>query len=102
MSILENTGITDDDLRIITFLLAETKLQVKIGQDKGETFSTTIVTPQGDALSPVLFLVYLEHIMRTHENRNLMLQREITFAYADDVNFATIDSDLTRTGLHEG
>ena len=102
MRILENIGITEDDLRIITFLLAETKLQVKIGQDKGETFSTTIGTPQGDALSPVLFLVYLEHIMRTHENRNLMLQREITFAYADDVNFATIDSDLTRTGLHEG
>jgi len=75
---------------------------VEIGQDKGETFSTTIGTPQGDALSPVLFLVYLEHIMRTHENRNLMLQREITFAYADDVNFATIDSDLTCTGLHEG
>ena len=102
MRILENIGITEDDLRIITFLLAETRLQVKIGQDKGETFSTTIGTPQGDALSPVLFLVYLEHIMRTHENRNLMLQREITFAYADDVNFATIDSDLTRSGLHEG
>ena len=31
MRILENIGITEDDLRIITFLLAETRLQVKIG-----------------------------------------------------------------------
>ena len=103
MKILEEIGITEDELRMITFLLAETKLQVKIGQDKGETFDTTIGTPQGDALSPVLFLVYLEHIIRTHGTRhNLMLQREITFAYADDINFATIDTDMNRTELHEG
>ena len=103
MRILEEIGITDDELRMITFLLAETKLQVKIGADKGEIFDTTIGTPQGDALSPVLFLVYLEHILRTNEaNHNLMLQREITFAYADDVNFATIDADMRRTAMHNG
>jgi hypothetical protein len=31
-----------------------------------------------------------------------MLQREIIFAYADDVNFSTIDTDVNRTELHEG
>ena len=103
MRILEDIGLTEDELRMITFLLAETKLQVKLGQDKGEIFDTTIGTPQGDALSPVLFLVYLEHIMRSHETKhNLMLQREIIFAYADDVNFATIDTDMNRTASHEG
>jgi hypothetical protein len=90
MKILKDIGIKEDELRMITFLLAETALQVKIGQAKGETFNTTIGTPQGDALSPVLFLVYLEHIMRSHETKhNLTLQREIIFAYADDVNFTT-------------
>ena len=103
MRILEDIVLTEDELRMITFLLAETKLQVKLGQDKGEIFDTTIGTPQGDALSPVLFLVYLEHIMRSHETKhNLMLQREIIFAYADDVNFATIDTDMNRTASHEG
>jgi len=103
MRILEDIGLTEDELRMITFLLSETTMQVKIGPDKGNKFNTTIGTPQGDALSPVLFLVYLEHIMRTHvSNHNLMLQREVIFAYADDVNFATIDADMNRTELHDG
>ena len=103
MKILEDIGIMEDDLRMITFFLAETKLQVKLGQDKGETFDTTIGTPQGDALSSVLFLKNLEHIMRTRAiNHNLLLQKEIVFAYAEYVNFATIDMDMNRTESHEG
>ena len=73
---------------MIAYLLAETKLQIKIGQDIGEKFNTTIGTPQRDALSPILFLIYMEHIMRTFQTRDYMTAREITFAYADDINFA--------------
>ena len=48
---------TEDEIQIITFLLSETKLQIKIGQEIGEKLSTTIGTPQGDELSPILFLI---------------------------------------------
>lgn len=91
---------TEDEIRMITYLLAETKIQIKIGQDIGEKFSTTIGTPQGDALSPILFLIYMEHIMRTFPTREYMTAREITFAYADDINFAYIDTDMNRTARH--
>jgi hypothetical protein len=45
---------TEADLRLIQFLISETQLQVKIGNTFGAKFRTTIGTPQGDALSPLL------------------------------------------------
>jgi len=43
METMEQHAIaTEDDLRIIQFLISETKLQVKIGNTFGEKFSTTI------------------------------------------------------------
>ena len=48
---------TEDDIRIIIFLLAETTRRVKVNGKLGEIFQTLIGTPQGDALSCVLFII---------------------------------------------
>ena len=48
MDTMEQHGIATE------FLISETQLQVKIGSTFGEKFRTTIGTPQGDALSPLL------------------------------------------------
>ena len=55
---------SEDHIRIIRFLLLETQLSVRVEETRGPWFKTTIGTPQGDALSPILFLIYLEHITR--------------------------------------
>ena len=91
---------TEDDLRIIQFLISETQLQIKIGNTFGAKFITTIGTPQGDALSLLLFLIYFEIIIRTSNIQNHMTGRDLIYAYADDVNFAFTEQGTDRMELH--
>ena len=85
----------EDELRILRYLLTDTSLQVKIKQESGQHFKTTIGAPQGDALSPMLFIIYLEHIMRAHRRDHPMLERaeDITIQYADDAQYNLFDAD---------
>ena len=97
IQVLEQQQIaSEDELRLIQYLISDTKLQVKLGQTYGEKFQTVIGTPQGDALSPMLFLIYLEQIIRTANLEQRLAQRDVIYAYADDVNFATIEADEAR------
>ena len=45
-------------------LLAGTALEPRLKRGNGSTFATTIGTPQGDVLAPVLFVIYLEAALR--------------------------------------
>jgi retron-type reverse transcriptase len=56
--------VGNSELRIIRYLLAETSLKARINGSLGEAFQTTIGTPRGDALSPALFIIYLELALR--------------------------------------
>ena len=88
------TIIQEDEHRIIRFLLSNTKINTRIiGKSKTNTFNSNIGTPQGDSLSPVLFIIYLEHALK---DARLLLatpshqyHQEIPneLAYADDVDF---------------
>ena len=62
------TFVNDSELRLIRMLLAETTLQPILKHGMGSTFATTIGTPQGDSLSPVLFVIYLEAALRDLRN----------------------------------
>ena len=91
---------TEDDLRIITFLLAETTLRVKVNGKLGEIFQTLIGTPQGDALSCVLFIIYMEVILRTYAGKEKYMkigQNEQTLEYADDVQLYLRETKTERT-----
>ena len=88
------TIVNEDELRIIRFLLSNTKIKTRInGATKTNTFISNVGTPQGDSLSPVLFIVYLEHALkevRTTLPRPIAkYEKEIPneIAYADDVDF---------------
>ena len=101
--------IEEDELRMIRYLLSNTDLRLK--QNKIMTsnkFLSNIGTPQGDSLSPVLFIIYLEYALRSlrrpQENN---IPHEI--AYADDVDFVsikgfkdipTIQEHLNNVNLH--
>ena len=93
--------VNDDELRIIQFLLSKTTIHVKVnGTDKKLPFTTNIGTPQGDSLSPVLFIVYLENALRetrkTEENTKPTPPKEVI--YADDIDFIG-DSHLDLTEI---
>ncbi|GFS00036.1 endonuclease-reverse transcriptase [Elysia marginata] len=85
--------INEDELRIVQFLLCKTTLDVKInGINTTQLFTTNVGTPQGDSLSPVLFIVYLENALRnarSNETPQQVLPNEII--YADDIDFVGTD-----------
>ena len=75
---------------LVRFLLSNTCLNIRIGGTKEEKkFTCNIGTPQGDSLSPILFVVYLENALK--EVRPILPESEKTLpneiAYADDVDF---------------
>ena len=98
------------ELRLIRALLAETTLMAKIQGQLGKRFTTLMGIPQGDALSPVLFVVYLEAAMR--EVRALFSTQGVgcyvssdwfndvmEAAYADDVDFICVEESRLQERL---
>ena len=80
MQVLEQQQIaTEDELRLIQRLTSDAKLQAKLGQTRGEKLQTVIGAPQGDALSPTLFLIYLEQIIRTANLEQRLAQRDAIY-----------------------
>ena len=54
-----------DNVRIIRLLLSDTNISVSVDDALFAPFNTTVGTPQGDSLSPVIFTVYLDAALRT-------------------------------------
>ena len=85
-------NITDpDEVYLIHHLLYNTTIQVGLGKLISEPFESKIGTPQGDGLSPILFVCYLEAAMQECHRRlpNRPSQDELLpqeTGYADDVS----------------
>ena len=91
LEILE-TFLEEDEIRLIQFLLSNTHISIKVSGATTELpFLANVGTPQGDSLSPVLFIIYLEAALK--EVRELPDQKEphlpTEVAYADDVDFVS-------------
>ena len=98
LTVLESF-LTEDDVRLVRVLLTNTTLQVRIGRAVSESLETTIGTPQGDSLSPVLFVIYLEAALRDLRSTQVARNRppmdqsiNIPFelVYADDTDFISL------------
>jgi hypothetical protein len=93
-------NVPPDCYRIIKMLLSNTTLEPRVDGVMGEKFSTTIGTPQGDGLSPILFTIYLEAAMRElrKDCQVTSLDPKKTFymetLYADDTDFISDDSKV--------
>ncbi|XP_029654490.1 uncharacterized protein LOC115230848 [Octopus sinensis] len=98
MEILK-TILDNDSIRMVRALLIDTELTVKIGPVQSRSFKTSIGTPQGDSISPVLFIVYLEAALR--DLRKLVKTTSITeVIYADDVDFLSHDKSTLEELLN--
>ncbi|KAK3762174.1 hypothetical protein RRG08_040542 [Elysia crispata] len=103
--------VEEDELRIIRVLLSDTVINTRInGATKERPFVSSIGTPQGDSLSPVLFSVYLENALK--EVRTILprptneLEKTLPteIAYADDVDFVGlnfVDTEKVQNTLHK-
>jgi hypothetical protein len=87
-----------DSWRMIAALLNHTTLQAKIKTALSNPIETNIGAPQGDSLSPVLFIIYLELAMRrlrtacARPPQDLLIPTEAI--YADDTDFLSTTRDV--------
>eukprot|EP00794_Sanderia_malayensis_P009396 gene9397-10384_t len=84
--------LEQDELRLVRFLLSDTNISIKVsGATEEISFLGNTGTPQGDSLSPVLFILYLETALREvreiHKKANCL---PTEMAYADDVDFISM------------
>ena len=93
-----------DEVHLIKHLLYRTTLTVKIGSAHALPFQSTIGTPQGDSLSPVLFVCYLEAALRDCRARfpprppgDIDTPHET--GYADDINLYSTSRPWLNTCL---
>jgi hypothetical protein len=80
------------ELRMIRYLLSQTTLTACLQGKLGEIFSTTLGIPQGDGLSPALFLIYLQiaidHHLRIQREADSTINKLTSYTnYADDTDF---------------
>ncbi len=94
LDVLHQAGCNDDELRLVRLLLADTRLKVRVKMAHSAEFETTIGSPQGDGLSPVLFTCYLAAALSsvressTRPNPPISsLGMPLEMEYADDVDF---------------
>jgi hypothetical protein len=81
------------EYRILTYLLSHTTLQTRIKGQLGPKFTTSIGTPQGDALSPILFIFYLEAALRVYRDRvPVPSLLHLDLSYADDKDFVALEA----------
>jgi len=95
---ITNTLLDEDETRILTLLLSNTTLTPAINSTHGKKFQTIIGTPQGDSLSAILFIVYLEAVFRKHKelfpDDNETNHIQIETKYVDDCDFIAEHDEL--------
>ena len=89
------TFLGESEMRIIRLLLADTSLEPRLSTGECHAFATSIGTPQGDSLSPVLFTVYLEAALRDLRSR-LPTRLKPMPTYRSTLNMPTIPISLAH------
>ena len=103
LNLLADAGCSDDDIRLVRFLLSNTKIRIRVNNTFSVVFETTLGSFQGDSLSGCLFTLVLAAAL--NHLRTLIPFRPITpidpdtmmpleKEYADDVNF--LDEEKVR------
>ena len=96
LNLLVDAGCTEDEVRLVRFLLSNTVVKIRVNSTYSVEFITTLGSFQGDSLSGCLFTLVLAGAL--HQLRTLIPYRSILpynpdtlmpleSEYADDVDF---------------
>jgi hypothetical protein len=102
-NILLNFGISKKLVRLIKMCLNETYSKVRLGKYLSGTFRIRNGLKQGDALSPMLFNLALEYVIRIVKENQVGLELDWTHQllfWADDINLLD-DSINTKKGTQK-
>ena len=96
LNLLKDAECSDDEVRLVRFLLANTVLKIRVNSTLSAEFVTTLGSFQGDSLSGRLFTLVLagalNHLRILIPYRNVIPYNQETLMpleneYADDVDF---------------
>ena len=103
LNLLYDAGCSNDDARLVRFLLSNTHIRIRIAKSYSVVFETTLGSFQGDSLSGCLFtlvlagaLIHLRSLIpfRSNPPINMLTSMPEEDEYADDVDF--LDEELIR------
>ena len=92
--ILEKKGVEKDVRMMVKLMMRDTSFKV----NGRERISTNIGTPQGDALSPLLFCIYMKEALDELMRKGISQERIV---YADDCDFLVYGGDEMNMGVIE-
>ena len=96
LNLLKDAGCSDDDIRLVRFLLSNTLIKIRIDKTYSVVFETTLGSFQGDSLSGCLFTLVLagalNHLrtlipFRSNPPFNVMTSMPEEDEYSDDTDF---------------
>ena len=111
LNLLTDAGCSEDETRLVRFLLSNTKMKVKVNNAISSEFESLLGSFQGDCLSGKLFTLVLAgalHHLRaivsiiTHPIPNPPISDQgipLESEYADDVDFLNEDNECLETLL---
>jgi hypothetical protein len=103
LNLLADAGCSDDDIRLVRYLLSNTKIKIRVNKSFSVVFETTLGSFQGDSLSGCLFTLVLaaalNHLrtlipFRSNPPIDSHTHMPLEEEYADDVDF--LDEELLR------
>lgn len=94
-TVLRSYGVNNKLVVLLENIYGKSRSAVRIGIDLGEWFPSSVGTRQGDPLSPLLFIAYLERIMdqTTSKNGGINVSGTIinNLRFADDIDLINED-----------
>ena len=104
INVLKDAGCSEDDIRLVQYLLSNTFLRIRVNSSLSEEFESLLGAFQGDSLSGKLFTLILEaalHHLRAVSGRPDPPVSELGFPteweYSDDCDFADEDIEKLKT-----
>ena len=100
-AVLRSYGVGNKVVTLLEKIYGKSRSAVRIGMDIGKWFQTSVGTRQGDPLSPLLFIAYLERVMDKIKSKETGVNVSGTLIsnlrFADDIDLLNENCTL----LHE-